>query len=547
MFLLYGSQMSYQVLARKWRPTNFTEMVGQTPILRALIYALDHGQLHHAYLFTGTRGVGKTTIARILAKCFNCEQGISANPCGVCASCVAIAEGRSLDLIEVDAASRTKVEQTRELLDNIHYAPAHSRFKIYLIDEVHMLSGHSFNALLKTLEEPPAHVKFLLATTDPDRLPLTVLSRCLRFHLKNISEEGMVEYLTSILQQEKIQAEEPALSLLARAAQGSLRDALSLLDQAIAYGEGCVTAIAVRELLGALDTDSALCILSAVHAQDTAKLMAEIAVLASQGIDFAQAFSEVLQLLQQMAIYKAISKPAEVFTTGAQTDARFKTLCDAWSAEDIQIFYQIVLQGRRDLPWSVSPRAAFEMTLLRVLAFYPDVGAEVAAVPAARAQTMAKAPIAPAPQVVPKTASAISPKREAAPVAAAVAPRANVENQTWEDIVPRLKLTGMADTVAKHCILKTREAGQWTLLLAPQHTALLNPSLVARIEAALVTYMGQPMRVQILLEAHHTETLAATTAKAQEKHKEALGQSVRPGSHCTKFSPAVWGSSGQYY
>jgi DNA polymerase-3 subunit gamma/tau len=361
--------MSYQVLARKWRPKTFREMVGQEHVLKALINALDHNRLHHAYLFTGTRGVGKTTIARILAKCFNCEAGVSSEPCGVCSACTEIAEGRFIDLIEVDAASRTKVEDTRELLDNVQYAPTRGRYKVYLIDEVHMLSTHSFNALLKTLEEPPPHIKFLLATTDPQKLPATILSRCLQFNLKNMTPERVVHHLQHVLGQEMIAFEEPALWLLGRSADGSMRDALSLTDQAIAFGQGRVGEAEVRAMLGSIDQGVVYELLAALLAGDGAALLAAVARVAEQATDFAGVLEEMLVALHRIAIAHAV--PDGLDNSRGDRE-RILDLAAQLAAEDAQLFYQIALNGRRDLPLSVDPRSGLEMTLLRMLAFKPQ-------------------------------------------------------------------------------------------------------------------------------------------------------------------------------
>jgi len=361
--------MSYQVLARKWRPKIFREMVGQEHVLKALINALDHDRLHHAYLFTGTRGVGKTTIARILAKCLNCESGVSSEPCGVCGACLEIAEGRFIDLIEVDAASRTKVEDTRELLENVQYAPSRGRYKIYLIDEVHMLSTHSFNALLKTLEEPPPHVKFLLATTDPQKLPATILSRCLQFHLKNMTPERIAAHLANVLTQELISFEEAALWLLARAADGSMRDALSLTDQAIAFGSGKVLDVDVRSMLGSIDLGIVYELLEALSVADGAALMAAIARSAEQATDFAGMLEELLMLLHRIAVAQAV--PDAVDNTLGDRE-RIVALAGKLAAEDVQLFYQMGLLGRRDLPLAPDARIGLEMALLRMLAFRPQ-------------------------------------------------------------------------------------------------------------------------------------------------------------------------------
>ncbi|MBC2689609.1 DNA polymerase III subunit gamma/tau [Pseudomonas kielensis] len=360
--------MSYQVLARKWRPRSFREMVGQTHVLKALINALDSQRLHHAYLFTGTRGVGKTTIARIIAKCLNCETGITSTPCGTCSVCREIDEGRFVDLIEIDAASRTKVEDTRELLDNVQYAPSRGRFKVYLIDEVHMLSSHSFNALLKTLEEPPPYVKFILATTDPQKLPATILSRCLQFSLKNMTPERVVEHLTHVLGVENVPFEDDALWLLGRAADGSMRDAMSLTDQAIAFGEGKVMAADVRAMLGTLDHGQVYDVLHALIEGDAKALLEGVRHLAEQGPDWNGVLSEILNVLHRVAIAQALPEGVD---NGQGDRDRVLALAQALPAEDVQFYYQMGLIGRRDLPLAPDPRGGFEMVLLRMLAFRP--------------------------------------------------------------------------------------------------------------------------------------------------------------------------------
>ncbi|HSC84534.1 MAG TPA: DNA polymerase III subunit gamma/tau, partial [Pseudomonas sp.] len=357
-----------QVLARKWRPRSFREMVGQTHVLKALINALDSQRLHHAYLFTGTRGVGKTTIARIIAKCLNCETGISSTPCGQCSICREIDEGRFIDLIEVDAASRTKVEDTRELLENVQYAPSRGRYKVYLIDEVHMLSTHSFNALLKTLEEPPPHVKFLLATTDPQKLPVTILSRCLQFSLKNMPPERVVEHLTHVLTAENIPFEDDALWLLGRAADGSMRDAMSLTDQAIAFGEGKVLAADVRSMLGTLDHGQVYGVLHALLDGDARALLEAVRHLAEQGPDWGGVLAEMLNVLHRVAVAQALPDAVD---NGQGDRERVLSLAQALPAEDVQFYYQMGLIGRRDLPLAPDPRSGFEMVLLRMLAFRP--------------------------------------------------------------------------------------------------------------------------------------------------------------------------------
>lgn len=365
--------MAYEVLARKWRPGNFATMVGQEHVLRALSHALDGGRLHHAYLFTGTRGVGKTTVARILARCLNCEEGVSATPCGVCGSCREISEGRFVDLIEVDAASRTKVEDTRELLDNVQYAPTRGRFKVYLIDEVHMLSTSSFNALLKTLEEPPPHVKFLLATTDPKKLPVTVLSRCLQFHLKNLTAERIVGHLEHVLGEEGVSFEAPALWALARAADGSMRDALSLTDQAIAHGEGTLRAGEVATMLGTIDQGALHRILEALAASDGPGLLACAQDLAAHAADFSTVLGDLLRVLHDLAVAQVVPE-ALAGAEADQAQEAVRALAARIPPEDVQLYYQIALTGVRELPYAPDARIAFEMTLLRMLAFQPEEG-----------------------------------------------------------------------------------------------------------------------------------------------------------------------------
>ncbi|HWH85286.1 MAG TPA: DNA polymerase III subunit gamma/tau [Pseudomonas sp.] len=435
--------MSYQVLARKWRPRSFREMVGQTHVLKALINALDSQRLHHAYLFTGTRGVGKTTIARIIAKCLNCETGITSSPCGECSVCREIDEGRFVDLIEIDAASRTKVEDTRELLDNVQYAPSRGRFKVYLIDEVHMLSSHSFNALLKTLEEPPPYVKFILATTDPQKLPATILSRCLQFSLKNMTPERVVEHLTHVLTAENVPFEDDALWLLGRAADGSMRDAMSLTDQAIAFGEGKVLATDVRAMLGTLDHGQVYDVLHALIEGDAKALLEAVRHLAEQGPDWNGVLSEILNVLHRVAIAQALPEGVD---NGHGDRDRVLALAQALPAEDVQFYYQMGLIGRRDLPLAPDPRGGFEMVLLRMLAFRPadtadaprqplkPVGISQATVDSANAVAAAPKPapvvaaiVAPTPTLAPEPAPVAAPVAEPTAVASVVEPQPEPE------------------------------------------------------------------------------------------------------------------------
>jgi len=360
--------MSYQVLARKWRPKNFEELMGQEHVVTVLVNALTQQRLHHAYLFTGTRGVGKTTIARIFAKSLNCETGITAKPCGQCDTCLEIDQGRFVDLLEIDAASKTKVDDTREILDNVQYAPTRGRYKVYLIDEVHMLSRHSFNALLKTLEEPPEHVKFILATTDPQKLPITVLSRCLQFHLKALTVKQIETKLTDILAQEKVTHSDGTLTLLAKAARGSMRDSLSLTDQAIAQGQGNITLANIQQMLGGIDQNWVYKIVIALLKQDGPSLMALTQDIASYAPSYSRLFAELIQLFHQIAILQIVEQHFDLPPEHAQLLKKFS---QAMSAEDVQLYYQICVNGRKDLPYASDEQAAFDMTLLRLFAFKP--------------------------------------------------------------------------------------------------------------------------------------------------------------------------------
>jgi DNA polymerase-3 subunit gamma/tau len=398
--------MSYQVLARKWRPGTFAEMVGQQHVLQALVNALESGRLHHAYLFTGTRGVGKTTVARILAKCLNCDTGITAAPCGECGACAEIAEGRSVDLIEVDAASKTKVEDTRELLENVQYTPTRARYKIYLIDEVHMLSNHSFNALLKTLEEPPPHAMFLLATTDPQKLPATVLSRCLQFNLKNMQPEQIVSHLQHILAAESITAEPEALALIARAADGSMRDALSLTDQAIAYGEGRLQGAEVAEMLGTVDRGRVLDLVAAILEEDAAAVLQLVANIAEHAPDYVSTLDELSSILHQMTVAQMVPGALD---TSWPDQARIVELASRATIDDTQLFWQMAVSGRRDVHLASSARAGLEMILLRMIAFRPAVvihGDGPAGAPPAKKPEPPAAPVEPRVEKVSRSGAA---------------------------------------------------------------------------------------------------------------------------------------------
>jgi DNA polymerase III subunit gamma/tau len=470
--------MSYVVLARKWRPKRFAEMVGQEHVLRALSNALDSGKVHHAFLFTGTRGVGKTTVARILAKSLNCEtNGVSSDPCGVCAACREIDEGRFVDLIEVDAASRTKVDDTREMLDNVQYAPTRGRYKVYLIDEVHMLSNHSFNALLKTLEEPPPHVKFLLATTDPQKLPVTVLSRCLQFSLKRLSATLIGERLKFISTEEKLSFEPAAIALLARAADGSMRDGLSLLDQLIAFGGGAVSEANARTMLGTIDRGHVGRLVEALAHGDGAGLLAIVRELDRDAPDYDRALVELAALLQRVAIVQIVPDAAPM---DEEFEAALLTrLAAAITPEDAQLYYQIALGGRRDLSMAPEPRIGFEMTLLRMLAFRPD-GAGQAAQPA-RSSVGATS----------STAAASSPataNRTAAPIS-------HINAANWPALVETANLSGMVRQLALNCLPASFENNLLTLKLDQAASDRRTRPIEEKLQQGLSKYLGREIRV----------------------------------------------------
>jgi len=488
--------MSYLVLARKWRPRTFGELVGQEHVQQALVNALDSGRIHHAFLFTGTRGVGKTTIARILAKSLNCERGVSSKPCGECGACREIDEGRFVDLIEVDAASRTKVDDTRELLDNVQYAPTRGRYKVYLIDEVHMLSSHSFNALLKTLEEPPPHVKFLLATTDPQKLPVTVLSRCLQFNLKRLPAPLIAGRLQHILQAEGVAAEPAAIGLLSRAADGSLRDALSLLDQILAFGAGRVTEADTRSMLGTVDRQQVVGVIERLAAQDARGLLDSIAAIDEFAPDYAQLLDEMAALLQKVALRQAVPDlpDDEVYATEL-----LQRLAATMAAEDLQLYYQLAIMGRRDLPLAPDPRIGAEMTLLRMLAFRPQD-------PAGRQQREAGGE-----RARPATHAAKGP---------AAAPPAISQPGEWPEMLAKLDLQGAARQLASHCRLVERSGDRFMFLLDARAGALRTRQLEERFAQALVRLTGAPVRLEFEVGAEAGETPARREEQARDERLE---------------------------
>ncbi|PTQ88445.1 DNA polymerase III subunit gamma/tau [Agitococcus lubricus] len=504
--------MSYQVLARKYRPKNFAELVGQEHVARALSNALIQNRLHHAYLFTGTRGVGKTTIARILAKCLNCETGISAQPCGVCQSCQEINQGRYIDLIEIDAASNTGVDDVREVIENAQYMPSRGQYKVYLIDEVHMLSKAAFNALLKTLEEPPAHVKFLLATTDPQKIPVTVLSRCLQFALKPMSPERVVTHLQSVLQQETINFEMGALWELGRAANGSMRDALSLTDQAIAFGQGALLESEVRDMLGSIDRQLVYQVLTAIHTGDASHVLHVIQQLAEQSVDFQGALAALISYLHRIALAQLL--PDAIDNSEGDKD-HVLALADDISPEDIQLYYQIALHGRRDLPLAITPRQGFEMCLLRMLTFKPvptkPTGLAKSQHSASAALAQVKASLPKASHAVPSASLAVRAQETQTVVSTvlanpvSVASVASLESdlpapvtptttatilpfqpapvpevlwtpQRWYAWVMKSGLTGMVLTLAKHALLQGQQQGVAVLEVSPRYDVLVTQS-----------------------------------------------------------------------
>jgi len=500
--------MSYLVLARKWRPKRFAELVGQEHVVRALSHALDSGRVHHAYLFTGTRGVGKTTIARIFAKSLNCERGTGADPCGVCETCQAIDAGRYIDLLEIDAASNTGVDNVRELIDNAQYMPSRGRYKVYLIDEVHMLSKAAFNALLKTLEEPPDHVKFLFATTDPEKLLVTVLSRCLQFNLKRLDEEQIHGQMVKILTAEEIGFEEGALTLLARAADGSLRDGLSLLDQAIAYAGGNLDEAAVARMLGTVDRTRIGQLLDALGQGDGARLMAEVATLAELSPDWSGVLAALSQALHRIQVRQLIPGAQTPFT-GIDLD----TLAPALRPELVQLWYQMALNARRDLPLAPSPRAGFEMAVLRMLAFRPehrDIGA------AAPTNTVAAAP-KPALRPSPSNGATLQPTANTPP-AAAPPPALPISADHWTEIIAALKLTGPVRELGAHAGFISREGERLNLSLPASDDHLTTPRLTAQLAAALAPHFGgNAPKLHFTLGAEAgSETLHQRTARDRD-------------------------------
>lgn len=487
--------MSYLVLARKWRPKNFADTAGQEHVLKALTNALDSGRLHHAYLFAGTRGVGKTTIARILAKALNCESGVTSKPCGECSACREIDEGRFVDLIEVDAASKTKVDDTRELLDNVPFAPARGRYKVYLIDEVHMLSRNSFNALLKTLEEPPPHVKFLLATTDPQKVPVTVLSRCLQFNLKRLPPKLIRERLDLICKEENIESDASSIAMIARAADGSLRDALSLLDQAIAFCGGNLSNDPVGEMLGTIDRQHVGRIMGLLAAGDAPGLLATVRDIDEHLPDYERLLDDLARMLQRIAVFQAIGA-ADV--EDDEDEEELASFADKMSPEDVQLYYQVALIGRRDLYLAPDPKSGTEMTLLRMLAFRP--GGEAGTAVGGERRPAAKA---------------APPKREVK--------TADWQDPDWSALISSIGIRGAGKQLASNCVYVRRQGNVLRLRLDGRSESLLTKSTQAALTKALCMHFGESLRLDISVG----ETGSATPNQEEARRVDAQYEAAR--------------------
>jgi DNA polymerase-3 subunit gamma/tau len=494
--------MSYQVLARKWRPREFGALVGQEHVVRALRHALEHKRLHHAYLLTGTRGVGKTTLARILAKCLNCETGITAEPCGQCSACQEIDGGRYVDLLEVDAATNTRVDEMRQLLDTAQYAPTRGRFKVYVIDEVHMLSNSAFNAMLKTLEEPPEHLKFILATTDPQKIPVTVLSRCLQFNLKQMPAGAIAGHLARLLEAEKIEHEPEALQLIGRAAAGSMRDALSLLDQAIAHGAGRVSAESARDMLGAVDEGYLLRLLEAVAAADGALVLSIAGEMQARSLSFDSALQDVARLLLQLSILQVAPEALEA---GAPHREALAALAQRMDPEQVQLCYQIALQGREDLTLAPDEHAGFVMTMLRMLAFRPQQGnGEV---------------IAGGAGVKPQTASRPPATRSA-----------RTFDGDWPTLARQLSVTGAARELARNAALAKHAEGVIELVVPSTKAHLADRGYSDKLRAALEQHLGRQVSLKVTAGPAGGATVADLDAKQRTARQTAADQAVR-GDH----------------
>ena len=522
--------MAHQVLARKWRPRNFADVVGQDHVVRALTNALDTGRIHHAYLFTGTRGVGKTTLARILAKALNCETGVTSKPCGACGACMDIDAGRFVDLLEVDAATNTKVDEMRELLETAQYAPVSGRYKVYIIDEVHMLSKSAFNAMLKTLEEPPGHVEFILATTDPQKLPITVLSRCLQFNLKNLPPPLIVEHLSKILNAEKIAFEKPALEMLGRAAEGSVRDSLSLLDQAIAYGAGEVKADQVVAMLGALDQSYLFSMLECLADRNAKRLVAEIEQLAARSVSFDITLKDLASLLSRVALVQTIGEGA----ADGPDAANIHRVASQLKPEQVQLFYQIALLGRRDLSLAPDEQSGFTMTLLRMLAFSGgslqtvvatgdaerNLASSVAATYSAEKKNSSTG--APSRPKMPQEALSTSTSPDAYVSSESLVPgKAAVLNGNWPTFVAGLNLSGLAGMLAKQCEFKSFADGVLELVLPGAQKHLADKAYQEKLKSELLPHLGVSLRLNIRVGDVSGASLAAHEDRERSQQQRA--------------------------
>ena len=538
--------MSYQVLARKYRPRSFDTLVGQTHVVQALKNALDQKRLHHAYLFTGTRGVGKTTLARILAKSLNCEKGISATPCGLCAACTEIDQGRYVDLIEVDAASNTQVDNMRDLLDNAQYAPTQGQFKIYIIDEVHMLSKSAFNAMLKTLEEPPEHVKFILATTDPQKVPVTVLSRCLQFNLKQMPSASISEYLEKILNEEAIQYEINAIYLIAKSANGSMRDALSILDQGIAYCGGTIEEATIKKMLGAIDQSYLFNLIQAVIHQDGPKVIEIAKQMNERNLSFDAALNDLANLIQTISVAQAIPDSLEASYLDRE---QVIALANQISAEQLQLLYQIAILGRRDLYLAPEEYAGFTMTLLRMLSFAPQdaiTSKPIAPLKKEISNPIAKPEIIAKPTELPPEATEIKKKIEVVDeIQEEDAKEIPVFNGNWRELVDQLKL-GLVKALAQQSELVSFKNNEMILSIADEHKHLLNEAYQKKLELSLSEHFNQRIKLVILQKGANNSPLKQKQEERSTLLKdteEAILQDQFVQSLLTEFNAEIIPSS----
>ncbi|MAH73970.1 MAG: hypothetical protein CBC09_07680 [Cellvibrionales bacterium TMED49] len=556
--------MSYQVLARKWRPKDFSEMAGQEHVLRVLSNSLNNNRLHHAYLFAGTRGVGKTTIARVLSKCLNCESGISATPCGSCSSCVEMNEGRSIDFIEVDAASKTKVEDTRDLLDRVHYAPSKSRFTIYLIDEAHMLSANSFNALLKTLEEPPSHVKFLLATTDPKKLPVTILSRCIQFNLKNLAVDKISKHLKFILADEKIPFEDEAVGRLARAANGSMRDALTLTDQAVGYGDGRVLSEYVSVMLGSITKSFIIDIFSALAERNGKELLKNIETMAEHAPDYDCALGDILILLHEISVHQIVPESCD---KGDDNNQVIANLAKKLSKEDIQLFYQICLLGRNDLQMTPDPRIGFEMIMLRALAFRPEEdrgdnptkkkysfdnqthSGNNKIAKKDDGYNLTKSSRQPS-QITVDESIAIQDEKQSSGLSKEFTSDEKVdftllekfEAGHWSSICKQLDIGGALGQIVKNCIFSRVENDKLFFVLDSGYTNLLSKRHESALADLLSTYFARTLQVSIDVGIVEMDTPRLEASRSFEDNKERLIVALNEDAQIKHFKQLFDGS-----